>query len=102
MTPAEFYDAVAEVLGTTHQHFTPVGNRKKRWGPREPGNGRFPGFGLVRVFSNCLIHVSLTHPQLNGIYKSMAEALTAITEAEKVYRKSRGKFWPASLDVGMR
>lgn len=47
-----------------------------RWGPRTPGNGRFPGFGLVRVFSPSQIFVNLNNPvKISQEFKSFEEVI---------------------------
>jgi hypothetical protein len=73
----DFYLTCAEILGasTTYKDATPFprwdretgqmyipGTRATRWGGREPGNGRFPGFGIIRLFGPTNIQVCLTNP----------------------------------------
>lgn len=86
----DFYGECAEILGTEHQYrdgvprpkidrdgkiYTPT-SRGTRWGGREPGNGRFPGFGLIRLFGNT-VQIQLTEPKrLSGIFNSKQEALS--------------------------
>lgn len=83
MSHEEFYAAVAALLGTTHDFVQPPREGAKlRWGPRTPGNGRFPGHGLVRIFGD-KIHVALTTPFLTGVFGSKDSALAAIGEAVK-------------------
>jgi len=62
----EFYSECAKILGSD-QKFIPnipkSRGRSGRWGPRQPGNGRFPGFGTIRAFSDTQIHMSLNKPE---------------------------------------
>lgn len=62
----EFYNECAKILGSD-QKFIPnipkSRGRSGRWGPRQPGNGRFPEFGTIRIFSDTLIHMSLNKPE---------------------------------------
>ena len=86
----DFYSECAEILGTEHQYrddaprpkvdrdgnvYTPM-TKATRWGGREPGNGRFPGFGIIRLFGS-VVQVQLTEPKrLSGIFNSKEEALS--------------------------
>lgn len=51
-----------------------------RWNNRKPGNGRFPGLGLIRAFSASQIHINIKDPELYGVYKSYESALEALQE----------------------
>ncbi|NBB17699.1 hypothetical protein GVN21_20250 [Caulobacter sp. SLTY] len=56
-----FYQACAERLGAeTHYRPFPY-SRRTRWNAREPGNGRYPGFGLIRLFGET-VHIQLRRP----------------------------------------
>lgn len=91
MNKKDFFDECANILGTQH-NFVDLKPRRKtdrktgkiiqtdsaytRWGPRIPGNGRFPGFGLVRVFSPSNIFVVLQNPiQTSKSFNSYQETL---------------------------
>lgn len=76
----EFYHQVANLLHTIHVFKEPR-RYLRRWGDRTPGNGRFPGHGIVRVFAPQDIHVALYEPVLTGTFKSFASALEAIGQA---------------------
>jgi len=52
--------------------------RLTRWNNRKPGNGRFPGLGLIRAFSSNQIHINIRNPDLCGVYKSYESALEAL------------------------
>ena len=73
MTKEEFYEECAKLLGTQYEYVNVITNtrRTNRWGPRQPGNGRFPGIGLIRWFSPTCIHVAITG--FNGVLKSPEE-----------------------------
>ncbi len=94
MEKNEFYQKCAELLGAedlyvekplpsmrfnreTGKMYQPL-SRHTRWGPREPGNGRFPGHGTIRVFSEKMIHVSLNDPSLSGTFTSFEAVLEAL------------------------
>lgn len=95
MEERAFYEAVHGLLVTyektrnvTHREgclspyeFLPKPKKRGRWGPRTPGNGRFPGHGLVRWFGPNGIHVNLTSPKLSGFYTSPEQAIVAIRAA---------------------
>ncbi len=73
----KFYSDCAEILGTEHQYSDGIprpkidregktyipSTRATRWGGREPGNGRFPGFGLIRLYWPDLVSIRLRHPK---------------------------------------
>ena len=74
-----FYTQVADLLETTHDYKPFTMHRKRRWFKRSPGNGRYPGFGLIRMFSPNCIHVILQHPtKINKLCKSPDDALELI------------------------
>lgn len=52
-----FYGACADALGIPHEFHKPV-RRRTRWNNRLLGNGRFPGFGLVRLHGAAVIIIS--------------------------------------------
>ena len=80
MEKETFYEECARVLGTQHDYKTiPQYGHNGRWGPRQPGNGRFPGFGTIRWFGPTCIVVSLTNPvAMTRTFKSPEEALKAL------------------------
>ena len=90
----EFYEKCAKLLGTdslyveqpkpvtkysreTGEPYQPM-THATRWGGREPGNGRFPGHGTIRIFSPEIINVSLRNPQLSGTFDSFEAVLDAL------------------------
>ena len=76
-----FYQAVADVLGCSHDYDPWIYDRRTRWNHRRLGNGRYAQHGMVRRYSATLIHVSLRVPELHGCYQSESHALEAITQA---------------------
>jgi hypothetical protein len=83
MNNEQFYDEVAKVLGTTHEHLPFTHRRRNRWNNRGPGSGRFPGKGIVRVFGD-KIHVALTQPMISKICNSKEEALELLASVSLV------------------
>lgn len=68
-----FYARCAELLGTTHTYIPwPSPTRgPNRWNNRHAGNGRFSGFGTIRMYGPNSIHVSLRHPRIiNRAFRS--------------------------------
>jgi hypothetical protein len=57
-----FYATVAEMLGTSYDYKPWTGRPPNRWNNRHPGNGRFPGYGTIKMFSPTSIHVCLRAP----------------------------------------
>ena len=77
----EFYQAVARLL-QTEINYRPFPHRKiTRWNNRAPGNGRYPGFGLVRRFSKNLVNISLHTPKICATVYSEQAALEVIANA---------------------
>ena len=66
-----FYARCGEILGIEHNWNTPV-KRRNRWNARRIGNGRFPGYGLIRVYGD---QVMVTNKQGTKMYKSAEEVL---------------------------
>ncbi len=58
----DFYGQCAEILGTEHVYREPA-SRPTRWGPRTPGNGRFPDFGMIRLFWPNTVQINLLQPK---------------------------------------
>lgn len=80
MEKEEFYLECARLLDTVYE-CTPwrwPGVRKTRWNNRDPGEGRFPNFGLIRCFGD-IVQVNIYHPiSLCKVYKSKEEAINDI------------------------
>lgn len=52
----DFYSTCAKILHIDHEYTVPF-RRRDRWNTRKLGNGRFPGFGLIRYHSSSFITV---------------------------------------------
>jgi hypothetical protein len=77
MKAEEFYCRVSEITGISHDYIEPFRylrfdrqlgkfvetTRLRRWGNRTPGNGRFPGLGLIRYFGPTCIQMALQKPR---------------------------------------
>ena len=75
-----FYDACARLLGVEHDYKPFRYGKRSRWNNRKPGNGRFPGRGLVRAFGDH-VHLSLYRPKpINRLFDSREEALSCLLE----------------------
>jgi len=69
----EFYAKCGELLGLEHKYVVPY-KRKTRWNQRNPGNGRYKGFGVIRYFNEANIHVmcrkgSKTFTNVDAVYE---------------------------------
>jgi hypothetical protein len=77
-----FYREIAIILGCDAHNYRPYPYSKRtRWNNREPGNGRYPGHGLIRRYSSTNISVSLHTPYVVGYFTSEQQALDAIKNA---------------------
>jgi hypothetical protein len=74
-----FYRTVAEMLGAPYEYTPWTGRGPNRWNNRHPGNGRFPGFGTIKMFSPTSIHVCLRAPvAVNRMCRSPQEVYDLI------------------------
>jgi hypothetical protein len=79
-----FYTRCAELLGAETTYKPWFGRPPNRWNNRAPGNGRYPGFGMIRRFGDNAIHVNLHHPfTLNRWFKSEDEVYAALAAVER-------------------
>lgn len=82
MEKEQFYQECGALLGIEYNYLEIYHNKRRtnRWGPREPGNGRFPDFGIIRWFSPTCIHVSLIKPKpINKFFNSSESVLSFLT-----------------------
>lgn len=79
MEKAEFYAECDRILGQVHEP-PKVHKYRGRWGPREPGPGRYEGYGLIRWFSPALVHMALKHPRSISKTVSTDEAIRILEE----------------------
>jgi hypothetical protein len=69
-----FYRECARLLDVVHAYTPWIGRPPSRWNNRHPGNGRFPGFGTIRMHGPNHIHVALRQPViLNRVCRSVEE-----------------------------
>ncbi len=77
----EFYRECAALLGARHDFRPWRQGSPNRWNNRRPGNGRFPGFGMVRYHSPSLVQVALRRPvAFRATFASTADAITALRQ----------------------
>jgi hypothetical protein len=71
-----FYQRCAELLGCDKHVYRKFPYYKRtRWNNRGAGNGRYEGFGLIRLFGS-KVHMALHSPvRLNRWFNSQDEAL---------------------------
>ena len=74
-----FYQTCADILEQEFVHQPPT-FRRTRWYPRVPGNGRYPGCGLINYRSRTHIEVNLYAP---GILRGVFDSPEATFEALK-------------------
>ena len=77
----KFYQAVADLLQIQYDYSPFPYMKATRWNNRIAGNGRFPGCGLVRRFSDNVIIISLHTPKVCVTVNSEKSALAAIKQA---------------------
>lgn len=78
-----FYATCAELLGTSHSYKPWSGRPPNRWNNRHAGNGRYPGFGTIQMYSPTLIRVNLRAPRsINRMFRSAEEVYAAIRASE--------------------
>lgn len=75
-----FYARCAELLGAEHTFKAFPYRRRTRWNNRTAGNGRFEGFGLIRLFGDS-VHMALHHPEsINRFFVTQQDALTFLEQ----------------------
>lgn len=75
-----FYARCSEILNIKHEYNTPV-PRRTRWNTRFIGNGRYPGFGLIRCYGNSVMITTKTHgSKMFADYESVYEYLVALAK----------------------
>ena len=73
MKREEFWVLCDSIMGMETQKPTGI-RRRTRWNNRDPGSGRYPGFGLIRHYSSELIHIS-SKDYGNKLFKSEEDAV---------------------------
>jgi len=78
---ARFYQEVAAIIGGAHEGGPFEFHARTRWNNRTAGQGRYPGFGTVRLFGD-IVHVALREPvYMHATIEGRRAAIVAITEA---------------------
>jgi hypothetical protein len=78
-----FYQSCADILGAAYSYNPFPYPKRTRWNNRSAGNGRFPGFGLVRMFGSA-VHVQLRAPlAVNRRFPDPDSALAFLTNLSK-------------------
>jgi hypothetical protein len=85
MTPAElFYLEVAAILDVPCVEVVEP-KRRTRWNARQPGNGRYPGRGLVRAFGDRVL-VQLRVPPVTRWFETRRKALEFLRQLRSTER----------------
>ena len=75
----DFYQEIALLLGCDEHCYKQYPYTKRtRWNNRNPGNGRYPGFGIIRRYNSNNISVNLHTPHVVGQFSSETSVLDAI------------------------
>ena len=75
----QFYTRCGEILNIKHEYRTPVA-RRTRWNTRLIGNGRYPGFGLIRCYGNSVMVTDRANgTRMFNDYESVYEYLKQLT-----------------------
>jgi hypothetical protein len=74
----DFLDQCAEILNINHEYIRPY-LKRDRWNTRKLGNGRFPGFGVIRYHSSSCIMV-MSHKGGTRMFNSEEEVYDFLKE----------------------
>jgi hypothetical protein len=81
MDDASFHAAVAALLGAEDAYRPNAKAYRTRWNDRKAGNGRYPGFGIVRRFGD-EVQIAIRRPiEMQRNFATTDEAIEALTEA---------------------
>jgi hypothetical protein len=72
-----FYNECGKILNITHEWNDPV-PRRTRWNTRLIGNGRFPGFGLIRCYGHQIMVTSKDGTKMFNTCDSVYKYLTTV------------------------
>lgn len=73
-----FYEECIAILGSAQEYRKFPYSKRTRWNNRTAGNGRFEGYGIVRMYSPSIIHISFRNPKINLVCKSAEEAFSIL------------------------
>lgn len=75
MDEDRFYEEVAEIIGAEHHGEAFLYANRTRWNNRRAGRGRYPGYGIVRLFGDS-VHIALNRPvAINAVVSGRDAAL---------------------------
>ena len=75
----DFYNRCAEILNVAHEYHEPV-RRRNRWNTRFLGNGRFPGYGVIRMYNASCIHIIFSKPTVSKIFECDTDVFAFLEE----------------------
>ena len=61
----------------------PCGTNATRWGGRHPGNGRYSQYGIIRYYSDKVVHISIHTPVSMNITTTVEDAIEIIKNIMK-------------------
>ena len=76
----EFFEKCAQLLGVAHEGQPFQYAYRTRWNNRVAGQGRFPGRGVIRRFSDKQILVSLRDPRVHQVFESENAVIQFLTK----------------------
>ena len=76
-----FYNRCADILNIPHTYAAPV--RRTRWTNRRLGNGRFPGFGLIRCYGASVMITTRAKTEWFTSFEAATEYLENWVEKNK-------------------
>jgi hypothetical protein len=69
-----FYQTCSQILESKHDYKRWFGRPPNRWNNRSPGNGRHEGIGIIRLYAEDFIHVSIRSPiKLNKVFNNIED-----------------------------
>lgn len=86
MDKETFYNKIAEILEINIEYKIPYSgsNRITRWNNRKPGNGRYPGYGLVHMYSETFIQVNFyNHKQMFNSTEDVLNFINTLVQDTK-------------------
>lgn len=81
MNTDDFYELVGSLINVKHEGKAFPHLKRTRWNNRVAGRGRYPGAGVVRVFSPTCIAVRLKSPRIFGDFTSFESVISALSRA---------------------
>ena len=97
MENESFYAECAALLGCSYDGKPFPHYKRNRWNNRAPGQGRYEGHGIIRVFGDT-VHVALTQPKINMI-STKEEVLARLRDLAINSRDENGRACPSGAGV---